>query len=421
MTEPLERPLSDVTVLDLTSALAGPFCTLQLAGLGARVIKVEPPGIGDGNRNQPPYLGRDGVSRVRRHEDDMSIGFLNRSRNKLSVTLDLKADGAQEVFADLVRVSDVVMNNFSPGTASRLGVGFEQVHAINPRTVYCALSGFGAAGGKGRDRAFDTIIQALSGLMMTSGEDGTAPVKVGIPIADTVAPLFATIGILAALNQARRTGRGQELDVSMLGALTALVSCEPFAALEQVGIPVRTGETVPRLAPFGIFRARDAYVAICAGNDRLFARLAEEMGRPELADAAMFRTRDSRADKWQTVDRFVSDWVRDQDVADVVERLAVVGVPAAPVRDPIEAAQDAEVVRRRETEPLTHPGYPEAGGSLRAPGVPVVFSEARTGFDTPAPKLGEHNAAIFGDLLGYDTVRLETLRATGVIGGSDQG
>jgi crotonobetainyl-CoA:carnitine CoA-transferase CaiB-like acyl-CoA transferase len=413
----MERPLSDVTVLDLTSALAGPFCTLQLAGLGARVIKVEPPGTGDGNRNQPPYLGRDGVSRVRRHEDDMSVGFLNRSRNKLSITLDLKAAGASAVLADLVGVSDVVMNNFSPGTASRLGVGFEQVHAINPRAVYCALSGFGAAGGKGRDRAFDTIIQALSGLMMTSGEDGTAPVKVGIPIADTVAPLFATIGILAALNQARRTGRGQQLDVSMLGALTALVSCEPFAALDQVGIPVRTGETVPRLAPFGIFRARDAYVAICAGNDRLFARLAEEMGRPELADAAMFRTRDSRADKWQTVDRFVSDWVRDQDVADVVERLAVVGVPAAPVRDPIEAAQDPEVMQRRETEPLTHPLYPEAGGSLRAPGVPVVFSDARTGFDTPAPQLGEHNDQIFGDLLGYDAVRMESLRATGVIGG----
>jgi crotonobetainyl-CoA:carnitine CoA-transferase CaiB-like acyl-CoA transferase len=413
----MERPLSDVTVLDLTSALAGPFCTLQLAGLGARVIKVEPPGTGDGNRNQPPYLGRDGVSRVRRHEDDMSVGFLNRSRNKLSITLDLKAAGASAVLADLVGVSDVVMNNFSPGTASRLGVGFEQVHAINPRAVYCALSGFGAAGGKGRDRAFDTIIQALSGLMMTTGEDGTAPVKVGIPIADTVAPLFATIGILAALNQARRTGRGQQLDVSMLGALTALVSCEPFAALDQVGIPVRTGETVPRLAPFGIFRARDAYVAICAGNDRLFARLAEEMGRPELADAAMFRTRDSRADKWQTVDRFVSDWVRDQDVADVVERLAVVGVPAAPVRDPIEAAQDPEVMQRRETEPLTHPLYPEAGGSLRAPGVPVVFSDARTGFDTPAPQLGEHNDQIFGDLLGYDAVRMESLRATGVIGG----
>lgn len=415
MTEPLERPLADVTVLDLTSALAGPFCTLQLAGLGARVIKVEPPGAGDGNRNQPPYLGRDGVSRVRRHADDMSIGFLNRSRNKLSITLDLKAPGAAVVFADLVRVSDVVMNNFSPGTAARLGVDFEQVHRINPRAVYCALSGFGQAGGKGRDRAFDTIIQALSGLMMTSGEQGSAPVKIGIPIADTVAPLFATIGILAALNQSRRTGVGQQLDVSMLGALTALVSCEPFAALEQVGIPVRTGETVPRLAPFGIYRARDAHVALCAGNDRLFALLAKEMGRPELADASMFATRDSRAEHWQQVDALVTDWVRDQNVADVVERLAVAGVPAAPVRGPVEAAGDPEVVRRGETEPLTHPGYPDASGDLRAPGVPIVFSGSTTGFDTPAPQLGEHNQQIFGDLLGYDDEQLAALRAAGVI------
>jgi crotonobetainyl-CoA:carnitine CoA-transferase CaiB-like acyl-CoA transferase len=416
VTEPEERPLSDVTVLDLTSALAGPFCTLQLAGLGARVIKVEPPGTGDGNRSQPPYIGRDGVSRTRRHDDDISLGFLNRSRNKLSVTLDLKAPGAAAVFADLARVSDVVMNNFSPGTADRLGVGFDRVHAINPKAVYCSLSGFGAAGGKGRDRAFDTIIQALSGLMMTSGEEGSPPVKVGIPIADTVAPLFATIAILAALNQARRTGLGQHVDVSMLGALTALVSCEPFAALEQVGIPVRTGETVPRLAPFGIYRARDSYVAICGGNDRLFARLAEEMGRPELSDPSRFKTRDSRADNWQEVDRLVSDWVRDQSVAEVVERLAIAGVPAAPVRDPIEAASDPEVMARGETAPLQHPHYPEAGGSLRGPGIPAVFSGARTGFDRPAPALGEHNSFVFGELLGYDTERQTQLGAGGVIG-----
>ncbi len=416
MTVAAERPLSDVTVLDLTSALAGPFCTLQLAGLGARVIKVEPPQTGDANRDQPPYLGRDGVSRVRRHQDDMSVGFLNRSRNKLSVTLDLKAPGAAEVFADLARISDVVVNNFSPGTAERLRVGFARVHAINPKAVYCSLSGFGAGGGKGRDRAFDTIIQALSGLMMTSGEEGSPPVKVGIPIADTVAPLFATIGILAALSQARRTGIGQHLDVSMLGALTALVSCEPFAALEQVGIPVRTGETVPRLAPFGIYRARDSYVAICGGNDRLFARLAKEMGRPDLSEPSRFKTRDARADNWQEVDRLVSDWVHDQDVADVVERLAVAGVPAAPVRDPIEAANDPEVISRGETMSLRHPQYPDAGGPLRAPGIPIVFSGAHTGFDRPAPALGEHNGLILGELLGYDAERQAQLRETGTIG-----
>lgn len=412
----MEGPLADVTVLDMTSALAGPFCTLLLAGLGARVIKIEPPGAGDGNRNQPPYLGRDGVSVTRRHPDDISVGFLNRSRNKLSVTLDLKAPGAGEVFADLVRHSDVVMNNFSPGTASRLGVGFDRVHAINPRVVYCALSGFGATAGKGRERAYDAIIQALSGLMMTSGEDGSPPVKVGIPIADTAAPLFATIGILSALNQVRRTGLGQELDVSMLGALTALTSCESFAATLQVGIPVRTGETVPRLAPFGIYRARDAYVAICGGNDRLFARLADEMGRPELADEGMFKTRDSRAHRWRDVDRLVSEWVSAQDVADVVERLATAGIPAAPVRDPIEASLDPDVVQRRETEPLQHPAYPDAGGPLRAPGIPVVFSGAKTGFDRPAPALGQHNEEIFGQLLGYDAQRLESLRAAGVVG-----
>jgi crotonobetainyl-CoA:carnitine CoA-transferase CaiB-like acyl-CoA transferase len=293
-----ERPLQDVTVLDMTSALAGPFCTLQLAGLGARVIKLETPHGGDGNRNQPPYLGRDGVGLTRSHPDDMSVGFLNRSRNKLSITLDLKSPGATAVFADLVRASDVVMENFSPRTAARLGVDYAAVQAIDPSVVYCSVSGFGSAGGPGRDRAFDTIIQALSGLMMVSGEPDTAPVKVGIPIADMVAPLYATIGILAALNQVRRTGIGQHVDISMLGTLTAMVSCEPFSVLEECGIPTRTGETVPRLAPFGIYRCRDAYVAICAGNDRLFANFAEAIGEPALAADSAFRTRDARAARW---------------------------------------------------------------------------------------------------------------------------
>lgn len=409
------RPLEDVTVLDMTSALAGPFCSLMLAGLGARVIKLESPAGGDGNRNQPPYLGRDGVSLARRHEDDMSVGFLNRTRNKLSVTLDLKQPGAAEVFADLVRISDVVLENFSPGTAGRLGVDYETVRAINERTVYCSVTGFGPDGGPGRDRAFDTIIQALSGLMMTSGEPDGPPVKVGIPIADMVAPLFATIGILAALNQVRRTGRGQHIDVSMLGALTAMVSCEPFSVLEECGIPTRTGETVPRLAPFGIYRTLDAYVAICAGNDRLFARLTDAMGAPELTEEGAFGTRDARAARWQELDGIVSGWTSSFSCEEVIKRLSDAGVPVAPVRDPVAAARDPKVVARGETERLQHPGYPDAVPEIRAPGIPMVFSDAQTGFDRPAPLLGEHNAHIFGEVLGYPPEFLRQLSEAGVI------
>jgi crotonobetainyl-CoA:carnitine CoA-transferase CaiB-like acyl-CoA transferase len=335
----------------------------------------------------------------------------------MSVTLDLKAAGAVEVFADLVRHCDVVVSNFSPGTSKRLGVDFEHVHAIEPRVVYCAISGFGTQGGKGRERAFDAIIQAMSGLMMTSGTAGAPPVNVGFPIADTIAPLYATIGILAALNQARRTGVGQLLDVSMLGTLTALVACESFAARRQAGIPERTGNTVPRLAPFGVYQTCDSYVAICAGNDRLFSWLADEMGEPALAEDGNFKTRDARARGWAEVDRVVSEWVSSQRTADVVERLETAGIPVAAVRGPVEAAVDPEVVRRHETEALHHPDYPDAGGGLlRAPGIPIVFSGAERSLDRPAPALGQHNDEVFGDLLGYDQARRKRLRAAGVIG-----
>ena len=413
--DPPARPLQDVTVLDMTSALAGPFCSLLLAGLGARVIKIEAPGRGDGNRDQPPYLGRDGVSLTRRHDDDMSVGFMNRSRSKQSVTLDLKHPDAAAIFADLVRVSDVVLENFSPGTAGRLGVDYDVVRTINPRAVYCSISGFGSAGGPGRDRAYDTIVQALSGLMMTSGETGGPPVKIGIPIADLAAPLYGTIGVLAALNQARWSGEGQHVDVSMLGTLTSIVSCEPFSVLEECGIPTRTGETVPRLSPFGIYQAADAYVAICAGNDKLFALLAGAMGLQDLASDPRFTTRDARAGNWRAIDVVVGEWVGRHTVASVVETLSTAGVPVAPVREPSEAAHDPEVIARGETEPLRHPTYPEARPNLRGPGVPIVFSGAESSLSNPAPLLGEHNHPVYGGLLGYSAERIAALVESGAI------
>ena len=252
------RPLEGLTVLDLTIALAGPYATFLLAGLGARVIRVENPGHGDPCRTNAPYVGRDGVTLVRRHDDDVSASALNRLRGKLGTTLNLKHPRAREIFADLLRHADIVVENFSTGTMDRLGVGYAYAREVNPRIVFCSLSGFGAEKASGGSKAMDTIIQALSGLMMTSGEPSDGPVRVGVPVADMVAPLFGVIGILAALQQRERTGIGQQVDVSMLGALTSMVAGEPFDLLEQCGIPQRTGRMVPRLAPFGVYRTSAA-------------------------------------------------------------------------------------------------------------------------------------------------------------------
>ena len=235
-----------MTVLDLTVALAGPFATALLAGLGARVIKIEGPGALDTSRSNAPYLGADGVSLVRRRDDDVSISALNRLRNKLGIRLDLKQAAGRAVYGDLVDQADVVVENFSRGTLDRLGVGFDFVHARNPRVVYGSITGFGHDA-PGPSKAMDAIIQALSGVMHVSGTSADPPLRFGLPVADLVAPLFGVIGVLAALQMAQRTGVGQRVDVSMLGALTALMAGEAFDVLEELGIPLRTGRTVPRL------------------------------------------------------------------------------------------------------------------------------------------------------------------------------
>ena len=215
------------------------------------MIKVENPAGGDPSRNNAPYVGDSGLHLAREGANDMSVSMLERGRNKLSVTLDLKNPEAHGVFADLVRAADVVVENFSAGTADRIGIGYERARELNPRIVYLSISGFGVGDpGKG----MDTIFQALSGLMTTPGNYGDPPVRNAVPFGDLIGPLFGVIGTLSALMMRERTGRGQHLDVALLGALTSLIATEPWDTMERAGIEMRTGNVVPRLAPFGIFR-----------------------------------------------------------------------------------------------------------------------------------------------------------------------
>jgi CoA:oxalate CoA-transferase len=409
-----EGPLEGLTVLDATGALAGPYCTLLLAGLGARVIKVESPdGTSDPTRRNSPYFGRDGVGVERVHDDDMSIGALDRSRGKLGITLDLKHPGAQDVVADLVRAADVFVENWSPGVAHRLGLDWESCRAINPRLVHCSITGFGSESGDGR-RAMDTMIQALSGLMMTAGSEGDPPVRMGVPVGDLVAPLFAVIGILSAVRQAERTGEGQHVDVSMLGALTALVATEHFQVFERAGMALRSGNVVPRLAPFGVFRAADGWVAICSPTDPFAHGLLHAIGRPELAADARFATRDRRVANATELHSMIETWMAPMDSEDVLAAFAAHDVPAAPVRGPVEAITDAEAQATGGTSPVLHPTYGDVEGVM-ATGVPIMFSSAHAGHDRPAPFVGQHNDDVYGDLLGYTPEQRDTLRSEGVI------
>jgi CoA:oxalate CoA-transferase len=408
------RPLEDVTVLDLTMALAGPFATLLLAGLGARVIKIENPLSVDSCRENAPYLGRNGATLVRQHADDVSVSAINRLRNKQAITLNLKNPQSQAIFADLVRRADVIFENFSRGAMNRVGAGYSQAREINPRIVYCSLTGFGSEGEPGSGKAMDAIIQALSGFMMTSGGEGDAPVRVGVPVADMCAPLFGVIGVLAALMQARRTGIGQHVDVSMLGVMSMMVSGEPFDVLERFGVPQRTGLSVPRLAPFGTYRTRDGFVSICAPMEVFARKLFQAMGRSDLSEDPRFSTRDQRVVNVQELDRIVEGFTLSLTTLEVVRHLEAAGVPAAEVRSTEHAVRDPRVVARGETVKLTHPKYGDVD-DVYGMGMPLKFSDSTVGFDQPPPSVGEHNDAIYQKLLGYSAERMAELRRDGVI------
>jgi crotonobetainyl-CoA:carnitine CoA-transferase CaiB-like acyl-CoA transferase len=407
------RPLENITILDLTTALAGPFATLILAGLGARVIKIENPANGDSCRTNAPYLGADGLRLTRESADDISISALNRLRNKLCVTLNLKDPRARGVFADLVKAADVVLENFSRGALERLGAGYDAARALNPRIVYCSITGFGSDG-EGAGKAMDAIIQALSGVMMTSGGPTDPPIRLGVPFADLAASLFGVIGVLAALQQRERTREGQYVDVSMLGVMTSLVAAEPFETLERLGLPQRTGQTAPRLAPFGVYRAADGYVAICAPMDNFALSLFTAMGRADLAIDERFRTRDQRVLHVREVDALVEAWTSAQTLAELLPRLAAAGVPAAEVREPGAALRDPLVLARHETVPLVHPKF-GAVGDVYGSGLPIRFSAATTGFNQTASEIGEHNQMVYGQMLGYAPEKIAELIAAGVI------
>lgn len=407
-------PLAGKTVIDLTTALAGPYATLLLAGLGARVIKVENPTRGgDSSRNNSPYVTADGLSLKRKSSDDMSVSMMLRGRGKESITLDLKQPDSREVLFDLIRDADVVVENYSSGVTKRLGIDYGAIRDLNPRLVYTSISGFGATGDHGDRKAMDTIIQALSGVMMTAGEPGDPPVRFGLPVGDLVAPLFSVIGTLSALMHAERTGEGQHVDVSMLGALTSLVACEPFDALESVGFPLRTGAYVPRLAPFGNFRASDGWFAICAPTDQFAAGVLRAIGRESLLSGEDFGSRDARVANADRLHGLIAGWAAEHTVAEALAALESNGAPAAEVRTTAEAVRDPQVTSRGEVVPLVHPKFGHFDG-LFGSGIPVLFSQSRTDLTTPAPGLGEHTDAILRQL-GYDAERIAQLRQNGVL------
>jgi CoA:oxalate CoA-transferase len=363
-------PLSAVRVLDFTRVLSGPFATALLADLGADVLKVEPP-QGDDYRHIGPF--RDGESAL----------FQLMNRNKYSLSLDLKQTGAQALARRLAGSADVVVENFRPGVAQRLGIGYPALSADNARLVYASISGFGQDG-PDRDRpAFDLVAQALSGLMAMTGDPAGPPTKVGESIGDLAAGLYCSWAILAALYDRERTGRGRYLDV---GLVDSLVSLLPTALAQWMfGIPPsRTGNRHPLSTPFAAYRARDGYLVICVLNAAQFAGLAHCLGAPELAQDPKYSNDELRTQHEPALTRMIESWLAQQSVASAVAALSAAGVPAAPVTDPERVFAGQYVRERGITSEVRHPRL----GTIAAMEQPVHFSGLTRGRQRPAPDLG---------------------------------
>jgi crotonobetainyl-CoA:carnitine CoA-transferase CaiB-like acyl-CoA transferase len=372
-------PLDGITVLDFTRVLSGPYCTMQLGDLGARVIKIEQPGRGDDTRAWgPPFIGRE------------SAYFLSINRNKESVALDLKEERSRQVIDALLDRADILVENFRPGTLERLGWGPAAVSARHPRIVYCSISGFGQTGPRRLEAGYDAMMQGEAGLMSITGPADGPPYRLGVAIGDIATGMFAVQGILAALFARERTGRGQLVDIAMLDAVTALLTYQASIAFATGETPRRMGNRHPSIAPYDTFAAADGEFVLSVGNDDQFGRLAGVLGRAELAQDRRFVTNADRVRNYDALrgdlTQLFSSWRR----ADVLKALAGVGVPASAVRTVTEALADPQIAARDMIVPLEH----VTAGPIRVLGSPLKFSETPATVRRPPPALGQHTEAV---------------------------
>jgi len=391
-------PLEGLLVVDLTRALAGPYCTMMLADLGARVIKVETPDGGDDTRGWgPPFL------------EGESAYFMSINRNKESLTLNLKDEQGQELLWRLLARADVLVENFRPGTMDRLGFGYEAVRARLPRLVYCSISGFGQTGPYRERPAYDLIVQGMGGLMAITGEPDGSPMRVGVAVGDICAGMFAAYGILAALRARDRTGQGQWVDAAMLDGQVAwmtYMAANYFATGEN---PPRVGSAHTNLVPYQPFPTKDGFVTVTVGSEGLWQRFCRALEVP-FADDPRFATNAARVEHRRELLEALVPVFRGRTTAEWLARLGDAGVPAGPISRINEVMTDPQVLHREMVVEVDHP----RAGRVRVNGVPVKFSETPGAVRTPPPVLGEHTAAILSEL-GCSDAQVNTLRKAGVV------
>lgn len=408
------QPLSDIRVLAVTVFLAGPFLSTTLARFGAEVIKVEIPDIGDSVRGIGPFAGPEGVNRDRRTDKDISTKFLKRTQGVKSVTLNLKDPAGRKLFLDLARKSDVIVENLAPGSMTRLGLGYDDVAAVNPRIVYCSISGYGQSGPYADDPAHDHQIQAMAGMMDVNGEPGGDARRMGIFASDLVTPLYAAYSILAALRHREQTGEGQYLDASMMDSLATLMFMEPLEEAVANDLPIRAGND-SRTGPTGLYSTRDGDLIVTAASAGQWAALCEALEAPELFADERFADSAGRVENLPALRREIQDRIGRLSAAEAIERMKAADVPVAPVRSLPDVLADDHLYRRGTLKPMQHGvlNQPVEGGVVV--GFPILFSGEQLPDLPGAPSLGMHNDEIFREILGLDDERIRDLKDRGTI------
>lgn len=394
-------PLDGTTVLDFTRVMSGPYCTMLLADMGARVIKIEQPGRGDDTRAWgPPFV------------EGESAYFLSINRNKESLALDLKAPEAASILERLLARADVLVENFRPGAMARLGLGYEAVAARHPALVYCSISGFGQTGPRAGEPGYDAVIQAEGGLMSVTGAADGEPLRLGVPIADLAAGMFAAQGILLALLARVRSGRGQQVDVGMLDATAALLTYQAGIAFATGRAPQRLGNRHASIVPYDSFATADGQLVIAVGNDAQWRRFCAVLGMEALRDDPRFATNDQRVMHREALRPLLAGTLARRTRAAWTGALKAAGVPCGSVRDVGEVLRDPQLRSREMITSVEHP----TAGATPAIGVPIKLSASPGAVLSAAPLLGQHTRRILESDCGFPDDRIAALEASGVVG-----